>query len=109
MRAKSATFSPCRAKSTSSGARVQVKLTPEEKKLLGSTRPVNPKAHDDYLKGHYLCDSDTREGLDKGIQLLQQATQEDPNDPLAFAGLADCYALWAWAGEFLRAISRPKT
>jgi TolB-like protein/DNA-binding winged helix-turn-helix (wHTH) protein/Tfp pilus assembly protein PilF len=87
---------------------IQVKLTPEEKKLLGSTRPVNPKAHDDYLKGHYLCDADTREGLDKGIQLLQEATQEDPNDPLAFAGLADCYALWAWAGDLFAGDLSPK-
>jgi TolB-like protein/DNA-binding winged helix-turn-helix (wHTH) protein len=30
---------------------IQVKLTPEEQKLLGNARPVNPKAHDDYLKG----------------------------------------------------------
>jgi len=87
---------------------IQVKLTPEEKKLLGSARAVNPKAHDDYLKGHYLCDADTREGLDKGIQLLQQATAEDPNDPLAFAALADCYALWAWAGDIFAGDLTPK-
>ena len=30
---------------------IQVKLTPQEQKLLGKTRPVSPKAHDDYLRG----------------------------------------------------------
>jgi TolB-like protein/DNA-binding winged helix-turn-helix (wHTH) protein len=34
---------------------IQVKLTPEEQKLLANARPVNPQAHDDYLKGRYLC------------------------------------------------------
>jgi TolB-like protein/DNA-binding winged helix-turn-helix (wHTH) protein len=38
---------------------IQVQLTPEQKKLLSKTRPVNPKAHDDYLRGRYLCDQDT--------------------------------------------------
>jgi tetratricopeptide (TPR) repeat protein len=78
---------------------IQVKLTPEEQKLLGNTRAVNPKAHDDYLKGRYLCNKDTREGLDKAIQYFQQAINEDSNDPLAYAGLADCYAHLGWAGD----------
>ena len=79
---------------------IQVKLTPEEKKLLGNTRPVNPKAHDDYLKGRYSCGEETRPGLDRAVQYFQQAIEEAPNDPLAYAGLADCYAIWAWAGDY---------
>ena len=78
---------------------IQVKLTPEEQKLLGNARPVNPKAHDDYLKGRYLCNKDTRGPIDKGIQYFQKAIDEAPNDPLAYAGLADCYALSAWGGD----------
>jgi TolB-like protein/DNA-binding winged helix-turn-helix (wHTH) protein len=78
---------------------IQVKLTPEEQKRLGTTRAVNPKAHDDYLRGRFLCNEDNREGLDKGIRFFQQAINEDANDPLAYAGLADCYALWGWAGD----------
>jgi TolB-like protein/DNA-binding winged helix-turn-helix (wHTH) protein/Tfp pilus assembly protein PilF len=78
---------------------VQVKLTPEEEKLMGNARPVNPQAHDDYLKGRYLCNKDTREPIDKGIQYFQKAIDEAPNDPLAYAGLADCYVLLAWGGD----------
>ena len=87
---------------------IQVKLTPEEQRLLGSARPVNPKAHDDYLKGQYLCKRDNREGLDKAIQYFQQAINEDSNDPLAYAGLAGCYALWGWAGDIFAGDLAPK-
>ncbi|HET6930331.1 MAG TPA: tetratricopeptide repeat protein, partial [Candidatus Acidoferrum sp.] len=78
---------------------IQVKLTPAEQKLLSSRRPVNPEAHDDYLKGRYLCDKDTREGLDKAIPYFQRAIQEAPDDPLGYAGLAVCYSIRAWAGD----------
>jgi tetratricopeptide (TPR) repeat protein len=83
-------------------------LTPEEKKLLGNTRPVNPKAHDDYLKGRYSCGEETRPGLDRAVQYFKQAIEEAPNDPLAYAGLADCYAIWAWAGDYFVGDPSPK-
>ncbi|HET7106809.1 MAG TPA: winged helix-turn-helix domain-containing protein [Candidatus Acidoferrum sp.] len=78
---------------------IQVKLTPAEEKLLSKARHVNPEAHDDYLKGRYLCNTDTREGLDKAIPYFQHAIQEAPDDPLGYAGLAECYSIWAWAGD----------
>lgn len=80
---------------------IQVKLTPAEQKLLGSARPVNPKAHDDYLKGRYLCSRDTREGVEKAMQYFKQAVEEAPSDPLGYAGLAECYAIWTWGGDVL--------
>ena len=78
---------------------IQVKLTPAEQKLLSSARPVNPEAHDDYLKGRYLCSKDTREGLEKSIQYFQRAVQEAPDDPLGYTGMAECYSIWAWTGS----------
>jgi len=78
---------------------IQVKLTPAEQKLLSNARPVNPEAHDDYLRGRYLCSDDTREGLDKSIPYFRRAIQEAPDDPLGYAGLAVCYSLVAWAGD----------
>lgn len=78
---------------------IQVKLTPAEQKLLNNARPVNPEAHDDYLEGRYLCNKDTREGLDKAIPYFHRAIQEAPDDPLGYAGLAVCYSIWAWAGD----------
>ncbi|HEV8075621.1 MAG TPA: tetratricopeptide repeat protein [Candidatus Acidoferrum sp.] len=78
---------------------IQVKLTPAEQKLLSNTRPVNPEAHDDYLRGRYLCSKDTREGLDKSIPYFQRAIQVAPDDPLGYAGLAECYSVMPWAGD----------
>jgi TolB-like protein/DNA-binding winged helix-turn-helix (wHTH) protein len=78
---------------------IQVKMTPAEQKLLSGARSVNPEAHDDYLRGRYLCDQDTREGLYKGIPYFHRAIQEAPDDPLGYAGLAQCYSMLAWAGD----------
>jgi len=77
---------------------IQVKLTPEEQKLLGSARQVDPQAHDDYLRGRYFCDRDTRGALEKGIKYFELAIKEAPSDPLGYAGLASCYVLLAWGG-----------
>ena len=78
---------------------IQVKLTPEEQKLLGSTRPVDPQAHDDYLRGRYFCDKDTRATIEKGIKYFELAIKEAPPDPLGYAGLANCYVLLSWGGD----------
>jgi TolB-like protein/DNA-binding winged helix-turn-helix (wHTH) protein len=78
---------------------IQVKLTPEEQRLLASARPVNPQAHDDYLRGRYFCDKDTREPVEKGIKYFELAMKEAPSDPLGYAGLANCYALLSWGGD----------
>ena len=50
-------------------------------------------AYDLYLKGQYFLNKRTPESLEKGIEYFQQATDKDPTDARAYAGLADCYAL----------------
>ena len=87
---------------------IQVKLTPEEKKLLENARTVNPKAHDDYLKGRYSCWEEIRPSFDRAVQYFQRAIEEAPNDPLAYAGLADCYAIGAWHGDYFAGDLSPK-
>ena len=87
---------------------IQVQLTPEQKKLLSKTRPVNPKAHDDYLRGRYLCDQDTIEATNKAIPYFQQAIEEAPTDPLPYAGLAVCYSLWGLGGDIFVGDPSPK-
>lgn len=78
---------------------IQVKLTPEEQKLLGNARSVDPQAHDDYLKGRYFCGKDTREPIEKGIKYFELAIKEAPSDPLGYAGLANCFTLLSWGGD----------
>jgi len=87
---------------------IQVKLTPAEQKLLSNARPVNPEAHDDYLRGRYLCSDDTREGLEKSIPYFRRAIHEAPDDPLGYAGLAECNSSVPWTGDIFPNDLTPK-
>jgi serine/threonine-protein kinase len=72
---------------------VKAALTPQEQTRLASTRPVNPDAHEAYLKGRYYWNLRTEEGLKKSIEYFQQAIEKDPGCALAYAGLADSYVV----------------
>jgi eukaryotic-like serine/threonine-protein kinase len=70
---------------------VKIKLTPQERASLTSSRPVNPEAYEAYLKGRYYWSKRTGEGEQKGLEYFQQATALDPDYALAYAGVADSY------------------
>lgn len=53
----------------------------------------NVEAYQLYLKGRYFWNKRTQEGLKKGSDYFEQAIKLDPNYALAYAGLADSYAL----------------
>ena len=74
---------------------IQVKLTPVEQARLASARPVNPEAHELYLKGRFYWNKLSPDGLKRGLEYFQQAVEKDPNDALAYAGIADCYVFFA--------------
>jgi DNA-binding winged helix-turn-helix (wHTH) protein/Flp pilus assembly protein TadD len=54
---------------------------------------VNSKAYQLYLQGRYFWSKRTEEGLRRSIEYFQQATAEDAQYALAYAGLADAYVL----------------
>lgn len=57
-----------------------------------AVRPtVDPEAYQMYLRGRFLWNKRTSEGLHKAISYLTQATQKDREYALAYAALADCY------------------
>jgi len=57
-------------------------------------RPTHQlEAHNLYLRGAYFCARRTREGLEKGKVLFEQAVATDPGYALAYAGLADSFNL----------------
>ena len=66
---------------------IEVRLTPGEQSRLASARPVNPEAHLAYLKGRYHWH---RRTLEEAFEYFNQAVAIDPEDPLAYSGLADC-------------------
>jgi serine/threonine-protein kinase len=71
---------------------VQAALTPEETKRLASARPVNPEAHDAYLKGSYHWKTLRREDLETAQRYFELALEKDPSYAPAYEGLA-----WVWA------------
>jgi TolB-like protein/DNA-binding winged helix-turn-helix (wHTH) protein/tetratricopeptide (TPR) repeat protein len=55
--------------------------------------PVNPDAHEAYLRGRYFWNKRSESGYIDAISFFQKAVQIDPNYARAYAGLADAYAL----------------
>src|SRR5947207_4345022 len=59
-----------------------------------TARPTqNTEAHQLYLKGRFFWNKRTGNDLKKSIDYFQQASAIDPNYALAYAGVADAYAL----------------
>ena len=71
---------------------IQIKLTSPEQTRLTRIRPVNPDAHEAYLKGRYHWNKFTEEGLKESIEYFKRATDIDPTDALSYAGLANSYS-----------------
>ena len=67
---------------------IQIKLTPQEHAQLVRARPVNPEAHELYLKGN---DRLRRGDPKKALEYFQQATQKDPDFARAYLGIAWVY------------------
>ncbi len=70
---------------------IQIKLTPADKQRLSHATPVNPEAHEAYLKGLYFWNERTAESLKTSIAYFEEAIRNDPNYALAYSGLADAY------------------
>jgi TolB-like protein/DNA-binding winged helix-turn-helix (wHTH) protein/Tfp pilus assembly protein PilF len=70
---------------------IQIKVKPQEQARLASTRPVNPAAHEAYLKGQFFFNKLTKEDLLKAIEYAQQAIQIDPDYAAAYGLLASSY------------------
>jgi TolB-like protein/DNA-binding winged helix-turn-helix (wHTH) protein/Tfp pilus assembly protein PilF len=71
---------------------IQLTLTAQRGRPAGS--PIaNPEAHELYLKGRYYWNKRDQQDLNLSVQYFQQAIAKDPGYALAYAGLADAYAL----------------
>jgi TolB-like protein/DNA-binding winged helix-turn-helix (wHTH) protein/Tfp pilus assembly protein PilF len=74
---------------------IQVALTPQERALLKSGRPVDPEAYEDYMQGRYFWNKRDGGAMERAIEYFQKATGIDPNYAPAYAGLAQTYVLLA--------------
>jgi TolB-like protein/DNA-binding winged helix-turn-helix (wHTH) protein/Flp pilus assembly protein TadD len=87
---------------------IKATVSPSEELRLASRTVVNPQAHDLILRGRFFWNQRTREALTKALEYFQQASEIDPDDPLAYAGLADTYVELVGFGDLKAAEGFPK-
>jgi TolB-like protein/Tfp pilus assembly protein PilF len=73
--------------------KLQAKLTGSEERAISAKPTANLEAYQFYLRGRYYWNRRTAGGLKRALEQFQQAAEKDPTYALAYAGLADCYAL----------------
>jgi TolB-like protein/DNA-binding winged helix-turn-helix (wHTH) protein/Tfp pilus assembly protein PilF len=87
---------------------IRIKLTPKERTVLTQDHPVDPEAHDDYLRGRFWWSKRTAEGEWKGLDYFQEAIAKDSNYALAYAGVADSYLVLGHHGRLAPKEAFPK-
>lgn len=73
--------------------RLELKLAGSEIKGITKKYTDNNEAYQAYLKGRTFWNRRTAENIKKAVAEFKSATDLDPNFALAYAGLADCYAI----------------
>ena len=72
---------------------LEVQLLGQPGKGLVRRHTENVEAYNLYLKGRHFWSQRTPQAIRKGIEYFERATQEDSSYALAYAGLADSYAI----------------
>jgi serine/threonine protein kinase/Tfp pilus assembly protein PilF len=76
--------------------RLKVKLLGDEKAALLKRHTENAGAYNLYLMGRYYWNTRTAEGMKRGLECFGQAIAKDPSYALAYSGVSDCYAIFAY-------------
>ncbi|MGO8795849.1 MAG: tetratricopeptide repeat protein [Candidatus Sulfotelmatobacter sp.] len=79
--------------SQSVAEKLEVKLTGDAHTLLPKRSQQNPLAYQLYLKGRYYWNKRTGDAVRRGLDYFNQAIEVDPGYGLAYAGIADSYAM----------------
>ena len=87
---------------------IRLRLTTTEQGRLSRSRPVNPEAHEAYLKGLFYWNKRDQASLEKAISLFNQAINIDPGYPLPYAGIAQSYIPLTYLGYVRGADIRDK-
>ena len=72
---------------------IMLRLEPSDRIRLARSRPVVPAAHEAYLRGLQAFDKRGEANIREAVTYFQEAVAADPSYALAYAQLADCYAL----------------
>ena len=79
--------------------KLRLQLTDTEKKRLAKRHTRKTESYQLYLKGRFYWNKRTEEALKRGIEFFKQAIEVDPTYALAYAGIADCYAVLNFFGD----------
>jgi tetratricopeptide (TPR) repeat protein len=79
-----------------------------EKQPPGKQSAQNPEAYALYLKGRSYWANRTRADLETAVSYFNQAIAKDPGYAMAYAGLADCYAVLPDYGASVEDIPKAK-
>src|SRR5437870_3893098 len=77
---------------------LQAKLSGSEQRAIATRPTENPEAHQLYLKGTFFSNKRTGPDLRTAIEYFKEAIGKDSKYALAYAGLADAYALLSLYG-----------
>ncbi|MGH7555574.1 MAG: tetratricopeptide repeat protein [Longimicrobiales bacterium] len=72
---------------------LQTQLSTDDRARLERRPTEDLKAYDLYMRGRYFWNKRSSEGLQRAAEFFQQAIARDSSFALAFAGLADVYAI----------------
>jgi TolB-like protein/DNA-binding winged helix-turn-helix (wHTH) protein/tetratricopeptide (TPR) repeat protein len=70
---------------------IRVTVTPRSHARVSPSRPVNPEAYENYLKGRYYWNKSTDQAVSTSLEYFQKAVEEDPAYAQAWVGLAFAY------------------
>ncbi|MGQ0760716.1 MAG: tetratricopeptide repeat protein [Acidobacteriota bacterium] len=80
--------------------KLQLRLSKNDSNGMTKQYTSSNEAYQLYLQGRYFWNKRSSGNLKKAAELFKAATVKDPNFALAYAGLADCYAVsYYYVGE----------
>lgn len=72
---------------------IRLSLTATARARLAASRPIDPEAHEHYLRGRFYWSKRRPADLHTAIQHYEKAIARDPRYARAYAGLADSYSV----------------
>ncbi|MGA9767776.1 MAG: winged helix-turn-helix domain-containing protein [Blastocatellia bacterium] len=75
---------------------LKLRMTTNEKRQLTRHYTEDFEAYQAYARGIFFWNKRTEDGLTRGIEYFKQAIEKDPDYALAWAGMADAYAVSAY-------------
>jgi tetratricopeptide (TPR) repeat protein len=74
--------------------KLHLKATAEHRMRMAKRSTEDTEAYQLYLKGRYYWNRRAEHTLKRAVEYFQRAIEKDPAYALAYAGLADCYAIY---------------